>query len=68
MNSFKFFHGFIVDAETELTMLLSEQITRTIDDDIVDRLTRTINDGNVLNLRDRVEYFERWLDIGGQRA
>lgn len=34
-----------VDAEQELTNLLNEEISRTIDDDIVRRLTREINGG-----------------------
>ncbi len=57
-------------AETELTRLLSEEIAREIDNDIVDELTRRINGGNQLNsLQERVDYFNRWMDIdGGQRA
>jgi hypothetical protein len=55
-----------MDAESELTRLLSEEISREIDDDILNTVTRRINGG--LNLQERVEYFERWLDIGGNRA
>jgi uncharacterized protein YgfB (UPF0149 family) len=55
-----------IDAEAELTRLMSEEIARGIDDEIISTLTRRINGGG--NLQERVEYFERWLDIGGQRA
>ncbi len=55
-----------MDAESELTRLLSEEISREIDNDILNTVTRRINGG--LNLQERVEYFERWLDIGGNRA
>lgn len=34
-----------IDAENELTRLLSNEIARTIDDDIVQTLTRRINGG-----------------------
>lgn len=60
-------HG--LDIESELTRLMSEEIAREIDDNIISELTRRINGGIGLNLQERVEYFERWLDMGGgQRA
>lgn len=34
-----------IDAENELTRLLSNEIARTIDDDIIQTLTRRINGG-----------------------
>ena len=34
-----------IDAERQLTDLLSEEISRTIDEDIIRRLTREINEG-----------------------
>jgi hypothetical protein len=37
------FHN--IDAERELTNLLSEELSRTIDEDIIRRLTRDINGG-----------------------
>jgi hypothetical protein len=58
---------YTMDAESELTRLLSEEIAREIDDDILNTLSRRINGGG-LNLQERVDYFERWLDIGGNRA
>lgn len=39
-----FFHG--IDAEAELTRLMSEEIARGIDDDIIRTITRRINGGN----------------------
>lgn len=75
MNSFKFFRGFVVDVETELTNMLSEEIAREIDNNIIDELTRRINDGvpsifegRIQRLNTNLEYFNRWMDIGGQRA
>ena len=75
MNSFKFFRGFVVDVETELTNMLSEQIAREIDNNIIDELTRRINgdepsifEGRIQRLNTNLEYFNRWMDIGGQRA
>jgi len=37
---------FGIDAERELTRLMSNEISRTIDDEIVEELTRRINGGN----------------------
>jgi len=75
MNSFKFFRGFVVDIETELTNMLSEQIAQEIDNNIIDELTRRINgdepsifEGRIQRLNTNLEYFNRWMDIGGQRA
>ena len=45
MNSFKFFHGISIDIESELIRMMSEQISREIDEDILYRLTREINGG-----------------------
>jgi predicted chitinase len=59
-------HG--LDIESELTRLMSEEIAREVDNNIISELTRRINGGD-LNLQERVDYFERWLDVGGgQRA
>ena len=79
VKNFKFFHGVIrstltatwsaqeheyysIDAEAELTRMMSNEIARTIDDEIIDRLTRMVN-GN-----DNLDYFNRWMGMGGQRA
>jgi hypothetical protein len=79
VKNFKFFHGvirssltatwthqeeelFSINAEEELTRLMSNEIARTIDDEIIDRLTRMVN-GN-----DNLDYFNRWIGMGGQRA
>jgi len=51
-----------IDAEDELVRLMSEEISRTIDDEIIDTLTRRINGGGNL------DYLNHWMDIGGQRA
>lgn len=65
-------HNAIIDTEEELTRLLSEQISREIDNDIVEELTRRINSGEpspfegpIERLNDNYDYFNRWLDIGG---
>lgn len=62
----------IVDTEEELTRLLSEQISREIDNDVVEELTRRINSGEpspfegpIERLNHNYDYFNRWLDIGG---
>jgi hypothetical protein len=36
-----------IDVESELTSLLSERIAREIDQDIIRRLTTSINGGNI---------------------
>jgi hypothetical protein len=50
-----------IDAEVELTRLMSEQITEEIDNEIINTLTRRINGGN-----DNIDYFDRWLNIGNR--
>jgi hypothetical protein len=79
VKNFKFFHGVIrstltatwsvqehehynIDAEAELTRMMSEEIARGIDEEIINRLTRRINGG------DNLDYFDRWMNIGGNRA
>jgi hypothetical protein len=37
----------VIDAEAELTRLMSERIAREIDEEIITTLTRRINGGNV---------------------
>ena len=81
MKKFKFFEGFVqntfvfnnmnrnvIDAEEELTRVMSRQISDELDVQVVRELTRRINGGE-LHLQERLDYFERWLDMGGgQRA
>lgn len=56
-----------IDAEEELTRILSEEIAREVDENIVTELTRRINGGDR-----NINYLDRWLNIGenneGQRA
>jgi hypothetical protein len=53
-----------LNVEEELTRLMSEEIARGIDEEIITRLTRTINGGG----NDNVNYLNHWMNIGGQRA
>ena len=50
-----------IDAEAELTRLMSEQISEEIDNEMINILTRRINGGN-----DNIDYFDRWLNIGNR--
>lgn len=52
-----------IDAEEELTRLLSDEIAREIDDNIINELTRRINGGG-----SDISYLSYWMGIGGQRA
>lgn len=63
------YHG--IDAEAELTNMLANEIARTIDEDIIDRLTREINGGNNLQLSTtniNADYFQHYLNMGDERA
>ena len=51
-----------IDAMEELTRTMSEEISREIDNNIIEELTRRINGG------DNLDYFNRWMNMGGQRA
>ncbi len=77
MKKFKFFEGFVqntfvfnnmnrnvIDAEQELTRVMSRQISDEIDNEIVRELTRRINGGG----NNDGDYLNYWLNIGGQRA
>jgi hypothetical protein len=55
----------VLDIETELTRLMSEEISRGVDEDIINRLTRRINGGHNDN---DANYFNYWLRIGDNRA
>jgi hypothetical protein len=50
-----------IDAEAELTRLMSDQIVEEIDNEMINILTRRINGGN-----DNINYFDRWLNIGNR--
>ena len=50
-----------IDAEAELTRLMSEQIVEEIDNEVINILTKTINRGN-----DNIDYFDRWLNMGNR--
>jgi hypothetical protein len=39
-----FYHG--IDAEAELTRIMSEEISRSVDEEIIQTITRRINGGN----------------------
>lgn len=77
IRKFIFFDGIIKDTfvfetnhiqprryniEEGLTRLLSQRISDEIDNEIVSQLTRRINGG------DNLDYFNRWMNMGGQRA
>ena len=47
-----------IDAEAELTRLMSQQIAEEIDNEMINELTRRINGGN-----DNIDYFNRWLNM-----
>jgi len=47
-----------IDAEAELTRLMSDQIVEEIDNEMINILTRRINGGN-----DNIDYLDRWLNI-----
>jgi hypothetical protein len=53
-----------IDAEEELTRVMSEEIARGIDQDIIRTITRRINGGGDDNIR----YLNHWMDIGNNRA
>ena len=74
VNGFIFFHGPIKkmittvwhpdggnawDIATELTTLLSEEISREIDEGVVREMTRRINGGER-----NLDYLNRWINIG----
>ena len=53
-----------VDAEAELIRVMSEEISRGIDEEIIERLTRRINGGN----NHGIDYLNHWIRIGDNRA
>lgn len=57
-----------LDVEQELTRLLSNEIARGIDEQIITRLTRTINGGHNNEIQRNLNYLNHWMNVGGQRA
>ena len=53
-----------IDAEEELTRVMSEEIARGIDEDIVRTITRRINGGD----NHGIDYLNHWIRIGDNRA
>ena len=47
-----------IDAEDELTRLMSEQIMEELDNERINELTRRINGGT-----DNIDYFYRWINM-----
>ena len=63
------------NTENELIRILSEEMSRVIDDEIIETLTRRINgggnqgfEGPIQRFSDNSDYFNRWMGIGGQTA
>jgi hypothetical protein len=54
----------VIDAEEELTRIMSEEIARGIDEDILRTITRRINGGN----NHGIDYLNHWIRIGDNRA
>ena len=52
------------DIETELSRLMSENIAREVDNEIIRTLTRRINGGG----NDNGDYLNYWLRMGDNRA
>jgi len=53
-----------IDAEAELTRIMSEEIARGIDEDVIRTITRRINGGD----NHGIDYLNHWINMGGQRA
>lgn len=64
-----------LDIETELTRLMSEEIAREIDNNIIEELSRRINsmnppifEGEIERLSNNIDYLNHYIGMGGQRA
>jgi predicted chitinase len=55
---------YAIDAEAELTRIMSEEIARGIDEEIINTITRRINGGS----NHGIDYLNHWLRIGENRA
>jgi hypothetical protein len=72
-QNIEMYHNII--AEEEVTRMLSEEMSRAIDEEIINTLTRRINgggnqgfEGPIQRFSDNSDYFNRWMGIGGQTA
>lgn len=86
MRNFKFFHGYdnkltavwmpetdgrdYYDVTEQLTRHLSNNIAEEIDNNIIDTLTRMVNERDSQSIERNINfnYLEYYLDMGGQRA
>jgi hypothetical protein len=86
MRNFKFFHGYdnkltavwmpetdgrdYYDITEQLTRHLSNNIAEEIDNNIIDTLTRMVNERDSQSIERNINfnYLEYYLDMGGQRA
>jgi len=58
-----------LDVEQELTRLMSERISEEIDNEIIRELTRTINGGDQIAIRNvNADYLQHYLNMGGNVA
>lgn len=57
-------HYHRIDAEAELTRIMSEEMARGIDEDIIRTITRRINGGD----NHGIDYLNHWLRIGDNIA
>jgi hypothetical protein len=55
---------YAIDAEAELTRVMSEEIARGIDEEIINTITRRINGG----YNHGIDYLNHWIRIGDNRA
>ena len=55
---------YAIDAEEELTRIMSEEISREIDNNVIESITRIINGGS----NHGVDYLNHWLRMGDNRA
>jgi hypothetical protein len=58
------------DITEQLTRQLSNNIAEEIDNNIIDTLTRMVNEGDsrLIGRNVNFDYLEYYLDMGGQRA
>lgn len=60
---------YAIDAEAELTRLVSERISEEIDSDIIRQLTTLVGDVDQIAIRNvNADYLQRYLDMGENRA
>lgn len=54
--------AYTINPEQELTQILSDEIARQVDSDVLDRITRLINGGG----NQDEDYLNRWMNIGNR--